>query len=77
MEIETRCPCCDGTARFSSDRRSSHGRLVGRCDACGSVLSLHNGRLSILEARPVPSRRPTWPFADIVDRCRRASVGEQ
>ncbi|HWJ63040.1 MAG TPA: hypothetical protein VNS19_13815 [Acidimicrobiales bacterium] len=73
MEIEICCPCCGGTARFSSARRTSRGRLVGRCDACCSVLSLHGGHLSILEARPDPAG-VRWPFADLVARGRRAAV---
>jgi hypothetical protein len=76
MEIEICCPCCGGTARFSSARRSSHGRLVGRCDAYCSVLSLYGGHLSILEARSIDTGAPRWPLADLVSRSRRAAVGE-
>ncbi|MGN6693533.1 MAG: hypothetical protein ACTHN0_05095 [Aquihabitans sp.] len=76
MEIEICCPCCGGTARFSSARRSSHGRLVGRCDACCSVLSLHGGHLSILEARTIDAGAPRWPFTDLVNRGRQATVAD-
>lgn len=44
-------PHCSGTVEFSTcERRSHHGRAIGRCDRCRSLYSLYGGQVR-LEAR--------------------------
>lgn len=67
MDILLNCPHCDGKVSFRPPRRGvgRGGRLLGRCAACCSVLSLSGGRLTDVElgpglvagaARPEPAR---------------------
>ncbi|MCU1371664.1 MAG: hypothetical protein JWO77_2858 [Ilumatobacteraceae bacterium] len=49
MDIEMDCPSCPGRLSFTAKRRRGSGRLVGSCDACGSVFSLFGGRITPID----------------------------
>lgn len=75
MDIMVNCPECDGHVVFRAARTRSKGRLMGRCESCGSVFSMFGGRLSLVESG-TPSTPSTvrWRFSSLVDRERRVAT---